>query len=146
MAQCAPLSWAPTELFTELVTFAPRHVGRDALQLSRDIARATVRTSFRSFFPASAATLHPERTLSAIRSIWARYHSWGNVAAIPVRRGASVVRMTETLQERALCAWTNEMLETLVVLSGGASPVVTHETCEADGDEACTFRVKWNEI
>jgi hypothetical protein len=44
--------------------------GRDGSRLARDIARATVRASFRRFFPASAATLVPERTLSAIRNVW----------------------------------------------------------------------------
>jgi hypothetical protein len=145
IGQCAPLAWAPSKLLVKLIEVAPKHVARDGAQLARDIARATVRTSFRSFFPASSATLHPDRTLSAIRSIWARYHTWGDVSAIPVRGGETVVRITETLRERALCAWTCEMLATLAVLSGGIGVEVKHEHCEADDADACVFRVTWTE-
>jgi hypothetical protein len=35
------------------------------------------------------------------------------------------------------------MLEQLVVLSGGRSPIIDHEGCEARGDDACLYRVTW---
>ncbi len=145
LAQAAPLAWMPTDLLIELLAIAPQHLSREPDELAREIARAAVRTSFRSFFPASAATLHPDRTLSAIRSIWSRYHSWGSVSAIRIRNGETIVRLTETLRHRALCEWTREMLDTIVVLSGGGDVATRHDSCEADGGDACVFHVAWKD-
>ncbi|HEU0034060.1 MAG TPA: diguanylate cyclase [Kofleriaceae bacterium] len=143
ISDMAPLAWIPTELLTQLLAVAPPHVGRDASQLARDVARATVRATFRRFFPASAATLIPERTLSAIRNVWSRYHSWGTVASMPVHSNEMVIRITDTPREPDLCAWASGMLEQLVVLSGGRAPSVDHESCEARGDPACLYRINW---
>jgi serine/threonine-protein kinase len=140
----APLAWLPTDLFTRLLAVAPPHVGRDGARLARDIARATVRASFRRFFPASAATLVPDRTLSAIRNVWSRYQSWGVISSMPIHASETVVRITGTPRTAELCMWTAGLLEQLVVLSGGRGIAVDHEACEATGDEACLFRVMWN--
>jgi len=144
LTDTAPLAWLPTDLFTRLLAVAPAHVGRDGTRLARDIARATVRASFRRFFPASAATLVPERTLSAIRNVWSRYQSWGAVSSMPIHPNETVVRMTGTPRNAELCNWTSGMLEQLVVLSGGRGIAVDHEACEARNDSACLFRVMWN--
>ncbi|HWO25001.1 MAG TPA: diguanylate cyclase, partial [Kofleriaceae bacterium] len=122
LTDTAPLGWLPTELLVKLVEIAPEHVGRDRAKLARDIARATVRASFRRFFPASIATLVPERTLSAIRNVWSRYQSWGNVSSMPVHQNEMVVRISDTPREPELCVWACGMLETLVTLSGGRGP------------------------
>jgi serine/threonine-protein kinase len=142
----APLGWLPTAQLIRLFTFAPDHLGRDAASLARDIARATVRASFRRFFPASAATLVPERTLSAIRNIWGRYQSWGNISAMPVDSNQVVVRLGDPLADPALCAWTSGLLEQLVVLSGGKGANVDHEECVVTGGDACMFRVGWQRM
>jgi diguanylate cyclase (GGDEF)-like protein len=141
----APLAWEPSELLLELLELAPKQVNREAGALARDIAREAVRTSFRSFFPASPATLHPDRTLSAIRGIWSRYHTWGNVQAFPVKSDEMRVQLTGTLRARAMCDMTSELLKTLVVLSNGNDVGVVHESCEIDGADACAFRVTWRE-
>ncbi|HEY6037730.1 MAG TPA: hypothetical protein VIV58_25790, partial [Kofleriaceae bacterium] len=133
----------PTQLLRDLLELAPSHVDRETNAFARDIARATVRSSFRRFFPASAATLVPESTLSAIRSVWGRYHSWGTVSSMPVRSAETVVQIAGTPGDPELCAWTSGMLEQLVVLSGGRSPIVDHEGCETRGDHACLYRVTW---
>jgi diguanylate cyclase (GGDEF)-like protein len=143
LTDTAPLGWLPTELLVRLIEIAPEHVGRDRTKLARDIARATVRASFRRFFPASTATLVPERTLSAIRNVWSRYQSWGTISSMPVHANEMVVRITETPREPELCVWTSGMLEQLVILSGGRGPSVDHEACEARGDDACLFRIIW---
>jgi diguanylate cyclase (GGDEF)-like protein len=143
ISDASPLSWLPTQLLRDLLAIAPAHIDRDSAMLARDVARAAVRASFRRFFPASAATLVPESTLSAIRSVWGRYQSWGTVASMPVRAAETVVRIDHTPKDADLCAWTSGMLEQLVVLSGGKTPVVDHEACEARGDEACLYRVMW---
>ncbi|MDX2088175.1 MAG: diguanylate cyclase [Kofleriaceae bacterium] len=139
----APLGWLPTAHLIRLFTFAPEHLGRDSASLARDIARATVRASFRRFFPASAATLVPERTLSAIRNIWGRYQTWGNISAMPVDANQVVVRLADPLADLALCAFTSGLLEQLVVLSGGKGANVDHEECVVTGGDACMFRVGW---
>jgi hypothetical protein len=143
MTDAAPLAWLPTELLTRLLTVAPSHTDRDGTRLARDIARATVRASFRRFFPASAATLVPERTLSAIRNVWSRYHSWGSLTSMPVSGTETVVRATQTPKDHLLCAWTAGMLEQLVILSGARTATADHESCESRGDDACLFRVSW---
>jgi diguanylate cyclase (GGDEF)-like protein len=143
LSDVAPLAWLPTELFTQLLAIAPPHVNRDAGRLARDIARATVRASFRRFFPASAATLVPERTLSAIRNVWSRYQSWGTVSSMPIHGNETVVRITGTPKHPDLCVWTTGLLEQLVVLSGGRGIAIDHEACEARDDDACLFRVMW---
>jgi serine/threonine-protein kinase len=145
LAQCAPLGWVPSELLVQLLALAPNHLGRESAQFAREIAQATVRPSFRSFFPASPETLHPDRTISAIRGIWSRYHTWGNVSAIPVSASEATVRIVDTLRVRAMCEWTGELLETLVALSGGSAPKAIHQSCELDGADACSFRVTWEE-
>jgi serine/threonine protein kinase len=143
LTDTAPLAWLPTDLFVRLLTVAPSHVNRDSARLARDIARATVRASFRRFFPASAATLVPERTLSAIRNVWSRYQSWGAVSSMPIHANETVVRITGTPRNPELCVWTAGMLEQLVILSGGRGVAVDHEACEARDDDACLFRVMW---
>jgi predicted hydrocarbon binding protein len=35
------------------------------------------------------------------------------------------------------------LIDQLVVLSGGKGVNVKHEACEARGDNACLFRVRW---
>jgi serine/threonine-protein kinase len=143
LTDTAPLAWLPTELFTRFLSIAPAHVGRDSARLAHDVARATLRASFRRFFPASAATLVPERTLSAIRNVWSQYQSWGAVSCMPVSSGEMVIRIAETPRDHDLCAWTSGMLGQLVVLSGGRTPNVDHEACEARGDRVCLYRVMW---
>ncbi len=139
----APLAWLPTAVFSRLLAVAPRHLDIDGDRLARDVARASVRSSFRNFFPSSAATLMPERTLSAIRNVWGRYHNWGAISSMPVSATETVVRLTGTPRNAVLCAWSDAMIEQLVVLSGGRNANVEHVTCEALGADACRFRVRW---
>lgn len=139
----APLAWLPTELLIRLLDIAPAHIQRSGDRLARDIARATVRATFRRFFPASVATLVPERTLSAIRNVWSRYQSWGTVSSMPIHATETVVRITATLRQPELCAWTTGLLEQLAILSGGRGVAVDHEACEARDDDACLYRVMW---
>jgi serine/threonine protein kinase len=143
LTDAAPLEWLSTDLFSSLLATAPERLGRDGSRLAREIARATVRASFRRFFPASAATLVPERTLSAIRNVWSRYHSWGSLTSMPVTATETVVRATQTPRDHLLCAWTAGMLEQLVILSGARTATCDHESCETRGDDACLFRVSW---
>jgi diguanylate cyclase (GGDEF)-like protein len=143
LTDTAPLAWLPTELLVRLFAIAPAHVERDSARLARDIARAAVRASFRRFFPASAATLVPERTLSAIRNVWNRYQSWGAVSSMPIHAAEVVVRIAGTPRNPELCVWTAGMLEQLVILSGGRGVAVDHEACEARDDDACLYRVMW---
>jgi serine/threonine-protein kinase len=144
LTDSAPLEWLSTDLFISLMASASECLGRESTKLARDIARATVRASFRRFFPASAVTLNPERTLSAINNVWSRYHSWGSLSSMPVSTVETVVRITNTARDHHLCAWTSGMLEQLVILSGGRSAISDHEACEARGDDACLYRVTWD--
>ena len=51
--------------------------------------------------------------------------------------------MTGTTRNPEMCAWSDAMLEQLVVLSGGRNAHVDHVACQALGAEACQFRVLW---
>lgn len=144
LTDATPLEWLPTELLSRLLSVAPNHMERDAVGLARDIGRATVRASFRRFFPASSATLVPERTLTAIRNVWSQYQSWGVVSSMPVNISENVVRIGEPVIDGELCAWVEGMLEQIVVLSGGKSTIVDHEACVSRGDSACLYRVGWD--
>jgi hypothetical protein len=143
LLETAPLGWLPTSIFEQLLAVAPMYIDVDVTQLARDIARASVRSSFRSFFPSSASTLMPERTLRAIRNVWGRYQSWGNISSMNVATTESLVRITGTPRNQLMCAWSGGMLEQLVALSGGRNAAVTHDTCEALDANACLFRVRW---
>jgi len=142
--ETAPLAWLPTELLLQILRVAPGHVGRERLRLASDAARAAVRASFRRFFPASSATLVPAGTLSAIRSIWDRYHSWGSISSMPVGASEVVIRLSDGVREEELCAWTGGMLEQLALLSGGKQSAVQHHACQSRGDSECLFRVTWS--
>jgi diguanylate cyclase (GGDEF)-like protein len=142
--ETAPLAWLPTELLLDILRVAPPHVGRERIRLASDAARAAVRASFRRFFPASPATLVPAGTLSAIHSIWGRYHSWGAITSMPVGASEVVVRLADHPREEELCAWTGGMLEQLVLLSGGKQAALQHHACESRGDRECLFRVTWS--
>ncbi len=143
LADGAPLAWLPTELLGRLFAVAAKHTSRDPATFARDIAKAAVRGSFRRFFPASAATLVPETTLSAIRNVWSRYQSWGEVSSMPVQPTEHVVRLVSHVRDPLMCAWTSGLLEQVVVLSGAASATSVHDACQSDGAEACLFRVRW---
>jgi uncharacterized protein (TIGR02265 family) len=144
LSDSAPLAWLPSELFVRMLAVVPDLVGRDRARLAREVARATVRASFRRFFPTSTATLIPERTLSAIRNVWGRYQSWGSISSLPVSSTEMVVRLTESLRDAALCEWTSGMLEQLLTLSGASGIQIEHDRCEARGAEACLFRATWS--
>jgi eukaryotic-like serine/threonine-protein kinase len=143
IGDAAPLAWLPTDLLVDLLAIAPAHLNRTATSLAQEIARSSVRATFRRFFPASAATLAPERTLSAVRNIWSRYQSWGELTTMPVQPGQHVIRICSTLKLPELCAWAEGMIEQLVVLSGGTGVAIAHEGCEVHGDPACLYRVSW---
>jgi diguanylate cyclase (GGDEF)-like protein len=140
-----PLGWLPTRLLVELMASPPTSYPEPS-RFGRDLGRAAVRATFRRFFPASSATLAPTGTMSALPSIWARYHSWGTPSVIQHRGDAVTVLIRGTLREPLLCDWVQGAFEQLVVLSGGDGVEVTHERCEARGDAECSFdvRYKWD--
>jgi diguanylate cyclase (GGDEF)-like protein len=143
LTDTAPLGWLPGEQFLQLLEVAPARLDRDSTKFARDIARAAVRASFRRFFPASAATLVPERTLSAIANVWSQYHSWGTLSSMPVNPTETVVRVANMPVDYNMCAWTGGLLEQLVILSGARSAVADHESCTSRGDDSCLYRVVW---
>ncbi len=137
-----PLGWLPTRLLVELVTAPPPNTASQD-GLGRDLGRASVRATFRRFFPASAVTLAPGGTLSALPTIWPRYHSWGRLRVVSHVDDRMTVIIQGTPRERSLCDWTHGALEQLVVLSGGDAVSVSHDTCEALGGPECAFDVRW---
>jgi eukaryotic-like serine/threonine-protein kinase len=139
-----PLDWQPTMQFIALLR-AEKHDGRDAVTFARELGRATMRASFRRFFPASAATLRPSGTLALLPRIWQRYHSWGQLQVSLGDPGAATVFITRTPRAVELCAWVEGMLDQLVRMSGGGeSSSATQSRCEARGDDGCAFEVRWS--
>jgi diguanylate cyclase (GGDEF)-like protein len=138
-ATTLPLGWLPTRLLIELLDAAP--VGFD--QLGRDLGKASVRSTFRRFFPASTATLAPASTLNALPSIWPRYHTWGQLNVVPRSGQSATLRIRNTPKSAALCDWTLGMLEQLITLSGGDEVTVEHPSCEKTGGRACRYEMRW---
>ena len=63
---------------------------------------------------------------------------------MPVNPSETVIRVADAVESAELCAWTDGLLEQLVVLSGGQTPIVDHEACITRGDQACLYRVTWS--
>ncbi len=138
-----PLGWLPTDILVELLQNPPEGYSVD--EVSCDLGRAAVRSTFRRFFPASTATLAPLTTMSALATIWPHYHAWGRLLSrvAPSGQGARVI-LSGTQATACLCAWARGMLEQLVLLSGGDAVVVEHPECAAKGHSACHFAVSWS--
>lgn len=137
-----PLGWQPTELLVDLLS-APPSGYAGAEDLAYDLGRAVVRATFRRFFPASSATLAPGGTLTALPSIWPRYHSWGAPKVIQRVGDRATVVLGGSLGRGPLCEWTRGALEQLVVLSGGDQVAIEHVRCIACGGNECAFDVRY---
>lgn len=137
-----PLGWLPTRVLIELLSTPPDGYPRKET-LGRDLGRASVRATFRRFFPAAAVTLAPSGTLSALPSIWGRYHSWGKVRVMPHMMDRMTVFIEDTPRVGCLCDWTIGALEQLVLLSRGDQVTVEHAKCETRGDPECVYDVTW---
>jgi len=136
------LAWLPTPAFQALLHQSPR-AGRDIDEFARELGRATIRASFRRFFPASAPTLAPKRTLAALSTVWHRYQSWGQVTTKPMKDLQVAVEVSGGVDDAAICSWTRGMLEALVMLSGGADVQVAHVRCRSRNDDRCLFELAW---
>ncbi|MBW2454130.1 MAG: protein kinase [Deltaproteobacteria bacterium] len=137
-----PLDWAPTAALVRVLQ-ADTPDGRNADSFARDLGRATVRATFRRFFPASITTLAPRGTLQALHEIWPHYHSWGTLEVVADTDREAVVCLTGSPPEPMLTALIAGMLEQLVVLSGGRE-VTVRETGGATTDEGCCqFEIAW---
>jgi uncharacterized protein (TIGR02265 family) len=132
-----PLAWHPTKRLVELLDGAPDPGG--ATSLAGELGRATVRATFRRFFPASALTLTPSSTLEALDVIWKQYQSWGRTEVAHGGDERAVVRLCQVPDDALLHAFARGMLEQLVTLSGGREVSVSDR---AD-DECWAFELSW---
>ena len=55
--------------------------------------------------------------------------SWGAISSRQVSATEAMIRMTGTPRNPELCAWSDAMIEQLVVLSGGRNAHVDHVAC-----------------
>ncbi|MEM1030110.1 MAG: protein kinase [Myxococcota bacterium] len=116
-----PLGWLPSAWLVTLLQEPPPGSARQPAALGRDLGRATVRATFRRFFPVSVATLSPSAVLQALPQIWRQYHTWGEIQLGRQRTESSVVILRhppDTPATAVLKAWTQGMLEQLVVMAG----------------------------
>ena len=118
-----PLGWLATKQLVELLQNPPTGYEQKAT-IGRDLGRASVRATFRRFFPASSATLAPSGTLAALPSIWPRYHSWGVPRVAPPLDDRVTVVLKDAPPEPCLREWTIGALEQLVLLSGAEEVTV----------------------
>ena len=144
LTDAAPLAWLPTELFGRLLTVAPTHIGarrRSARprHRARDRARLVppVLPGERGDARARAHAVGDPQRVEPVSELGQRLEHAG-------QRTETVVRIDRARREGELCAWTEGMLEQLVVLSGGQVAIVDHEACVPRGDAACLFRVGWD--
>jgi len=134
----SPLDWLDVAEFEALLDQAAA-VGWQTDSFARELARATVRLSFRRFFPVSSATLDPVITLAAVDSIWKRYHTWGHLVATTLSPTKVVIRVEGSLPEfRGAVAWLEGAIEQIVTLSGGTE-VFLHR----QGGAKLAYDVEW---
>ncbi|MCA9617637.1 MAG: protein kinase, partial [Myxococcales bacterium] len=138
-----PLGWISSSFLHDLLVAAPADK-RTPEQLGAELGRATVRATFRRFFPASPETLSPRTTLAAIDRIWAQYQSWGKVEAIVKGDNQATILITESPVSSAVCGWVVGMLEQVVLLTGASGVEVVKLECEARGGDQCRFEVTWS--
>jgi uncharacterized protein (TIGR02265 family) len=136
-----PLGWLPTRLLGALLDAAPGD--RDAEQLGLELGRATVRATFRRFFPAAPATLSPRSTVAALEQIWAHYHSWGVLEVVMKSNESATLTITDTPKSAAVCSWVRGMLQQVIIMSGGEEPQQMKLACEAKGGECCRYELSW---
>lgn len=139
-----PLGWLPTPWLMDLLKNPPAEEARTSVALGYDLGRATVRATFRRFFPASVATLSPQSVLQALPQIWRQYHSWGDVLVGPPRPDGTNVFLRRGLKDPTLASWLQGMLEQLVELAGADDVSFTGPTAEELEDDSWTFEGKWS--
>ncbi|MEQ9318383.1 MAG: protein kinase [Polyangiaceae bacterium] len=137
-----PLGWLATRQLVELLTTPPTEYEQKAT-IGRDLGRASVRATFRRFFPASSATLAPSGTLAALPSIWPRYHSWGVPRVAPHLGDRVTVVLSDPPPEPCLRQWTIGALEQLVLLSG-AEDVTVEPIDDPSEPEHWTLEVRFD--
>ncbi len=137
-----PLDWAPTASLVRVLQAGPPD-GRPARRFARDLGRATVRATFRRFFPASITMLAPRGTLRALHEIWPHYHSWGTLEVVTESDDRAVVRVTDKPAEPILDDLLAGMLEQMVVLSGGAQVTLRQTDTSPTDQTECRFEISW---
>jgi diguanylate cyclase (GGDEF)-like protein len=137
-----PLGWLPSPLLHKLLLAAPRD-GITTEELGIALGRASIRSTFRRFFPASPETLSLRNTLAAIDRVWLQYHSWGQIEARLGESSSATILLSETLGSGPVCGWVSGMLMELGALTGGESVEVSKISCESLGDSRCRFEVEW---
>ena len=121
-----PLGWLPTRLLHDLLNAAPLP-DEDAEQLGRALGQATVRATFRRFFPATPETLSSRSIVAAVDKIWAQYHSWGSVETAVKGSSQASVTITEVVDSAPILGWVVGMLEQVLHFSGGVDVAVAYE-------------------
>ncbi len=138
-----PLGWYPTATLHEILSAPDIPGGRSPEDLGLELGRASLRATFRRFFPASPATLTPRSTLTSLKQIWSHYHTWGDLEVVVRSATSAMVSITRTPRSKPVCAWISGMLEQLVHLSGGSDCLIAKLECEARGGQTCRFELTW---
>lgn len=138
-----PLGWLPTPWLMDLLKSPPAEESRTAAALGYDLGRATVRATFRRFFPASVATLSPQSVLQALPQIWRQYHSWGDVLVGPPRPDGANVFLRRGLDDPTLASWLQGMLEQLVELAGADEVSFSRPDDVELAHDNWTFEGRW---
>ncbi|MEM9695412.1 MAG: protein kinase, partial [Myxococcota bacterium] len=134
-----PLGWLPTETLLGLLRSLPEDEKRDGTTLARDLGRASLRATFRRFFPASVATLSPASVLQSVPKIWLQYHSWGEVQVGIPQPEYATVEVRRGLRDALIDSWVRGMLEQLLILAGGEDVFVDDITeSPEEGDPHAT--------
>lgn len=141
-AQTTPLGWVPAQRFFDLLA-AIDTVGRDPSSFAHDLGVLTVAGTFKRFYPTSDEGLDPARSLSALDTLWQRYHSWGQVRVADAGDREMLVTMKHVLGDTSSCAFVIGVLEQVVAQSGSPTPAVDHTLCSHRGHGVCQFRVRW---
>ena len=137
-----PLAWFPTQTLVELLDRCPRGQSSTS-ELGRKLGRAAVRATFRRLFPASAATLSPQSTLTALPRIWAQYHGWGGLEISSEDDTHATITVTAPVMSEGLHGLVGGMLEQLLLLCGAKDVNLELLSCRERPGTCCRVALSW---
>jgi hypothetical protein len=117
----------------------------DCSAIALELGKVAVAATFQQFYGADPLSVTPAQVLRAADLVWHCYHSWGEVAG-SVRDTGAELTVTGGITDRVLCAATAGLLTGMIARAGGISIGVEHTTCRGEGNQVCSFRLRWKVV
>jgi len=139
-------SWYPFDVMVDLIRTADRVVGRDDLDLARDMGRYAAAANLSTVFRFLIRFATPTIVLGKGAQLWSLQHDTGRARAFSeIACSASFEVVDFAAPDRALCASLEGWMERALELTGAKHPTVHEEICATKKGNMCRFRGTWNE-